>query len=115
MRIAIDIDGTITELPEFFRKIAPVSDYVLVLTGTLNKRDIQFRIDQLNNLKFFQYKQYDNLIECAGDNVRMVAKMKGEMCLEHQIDILFEDTEMYCKEVMKISPNTKCFLLLDKQ
>jgi hypothetical protein len=110
MKIAIDIDGTITAYPKQLKKIMK-NNYCIILTGSLNPNaDINHRINQLKKYNITE-NDYKEIIQCIGKKVVEVAQKKGEYCRNNKIDLIFEDTELYLHLIKKISPKTACFII----
>jgi len=119
MKIAIDIDGTITALPEMFKKFMNMGkdcDWeVHILTGSTDterpyEEHIKGRWKQLRKYNIFP-KDADKLHVAIGHTVQDVAREKGKYCKLHNIDLVFEDSDLFVTYITSMSPGTKCFLL----
>lgn len=110
MKIAFDIDGTITEVPKQMKELIRMHDSV-ILTGSLNPNaTIDGRIEQLRKYDISD-EDFDEIVQCIGIDVVDVAKKKGEYCRDNNIDLIFEDSPLYTFWISRISPQTACFLI----
>jgi len=110
MKIAFDIDGTITEVPKQMKLMMDLCHSV-ILTGSLNPNaTIDGRLEQLSKYGINK-EDFDEIVQCIGADVTEVAKKKAEYCRDNNIDLIFEDTPLYTYWISKISPNTACFLI----
>jgi uncharacterized HAD superfamily protein len=86
MKVALDIDGTISEHPEFFAVLSTAlrlaGHYVLVLTFRDPARDAVTR-EQLATWGI----AFDELV-VAGS-----LEAKGELCRAHGVDLFFDDQD----------------------
>lgn len=117
MKIGIDIDGTITANPEFFKALIAshlyAGDEVHIITGGIQpgfgyEFNSQSRIKQLSDLGIHRWSY---LVRCYASTSGEVANLKGQYCKDFEIDCLFEDTLSYIEAVKKISPLTQTFLI----
>jgi uncharacterized HAD superfamily protein len=86
MRVALDIDGTISEHPEFFAMLSSAlraaGHHVIVLTYRDPARDAATR-DQLHAWGV----EFDDLVIASS------LETKGECCAAHEIDLFFDDQD----------------------
>lgn len=119
MRIAIDIDDTITANPEFFRLFIEnqlwAGNEIHLLTGRKssiieeNMESPQNRIDQLRKLGITRYTR---LVQIARKVQHPdIGIGKGEYCRDNAIDMVMEDDIQYIQEIERISPKTQAFLI----
>lgn len=138
MKIAIDIDGTLTAFPELFKLIMvalkTAGHYVCFLTGTLGdvnilishdkemdtgylkklcKETLDGRIEQLESYGVIS-DMYNELIVACGKTVTDVAELKGAFCKQEKIDVVFEDTKLFTDSIGCVAPETTCFLIQNK-
>lgn len=116
MKIAIDIDGTLSRYPErlssLAKSIVSMGGYACLLTGhsrpdpsTANSEELQAgRKAQIESLGIGDLDAPIHI--CVGRNSREVAHQKGEFCRDNQIDIFIDDSKDYCEAVRRLSPNT---------
>lgn len=107
MKIAVDIDGTITSWPEQFKDMLAKYEDAVILTGSLDRQSSMLdlltqRREQLKPL----IGEVKNIIICIGEDLAQVARLKGTYCKQNNIDILFDNDTNYCLAVRAISPNT---------
>jgi len=110
VKIAFDIDGTITKHPQRMAALMAQFPGWVVLTGGIATPD------QIDGHKLARQSQLIPFIGeaidltliniCLGPSVAEVARLKGEYCRDHQIDILIDDSVEYCRAVQAISPTT---------
>lgn len=112
MKIAFDIDDTITKRPDIFKTLmVSLKDHrIYVLTGSLKtntdlKELKEWRINQLKDIGI-EEDMYDELMIATAKDVNGVAKEKGRICAEKKIDIFIDDTDIYLEEAEKQSPDT---------
>lgn len=115
MKIAIDIDGTLTAWPEQFKRLLTVMPDAVVtfLTGALilveqpatqaqlvagRRRQIAPLIGELMGRT--------EIFVSTGATIAEVAHGKGVFCRAHGVDIFIDDTMEYCEAVWKLSPKT---------
>lgn len=118
MKIAIDIDNTITANPTFFRLFIEnqlkAGNEVHVLTGSVANAEADMssppdRVEQLARLGITTYTRL----------VQITRKMqhpdigigKGAYCRDNEIDMIIEDDDLYVKEISRASPGTQAFLI----
>lgn len=117
MKIGIDIDGTITANPSFFKKLIAsaikAGDEIHIITGGLQDNfgydfNSGKRIKQLNDIDIYYWTV---LVRCFAPTTEEVALLKGKYCLNNEIDCLYEDTLSYIEAVKIYSPFTQTFLI----
>jgi hypothetical protein len=95
MKIALDIDGCITEYPEFFRALSacmsPIAE-IYVITN----RDPGTRAEITNELKDYGI-HYKTLV---------ITAEKAKYIIENDINVVFEDTDEYFLDL----PESVCVL-----
>lgn len=109
MKVAFDIDDTITLQPEFFaltsKALIDADHEVLIVT---------FRTDRLEARSFLQSMQieYTHLITLTRDEQFRadLDSWKGEICRRYRVDILFEDRP---EVIEHVRPPTICFMPID--
>tara|TARA_B110000037_G_C16857105_1_gene398382 strand:+ start:85 stop:462 length:378 start_codon:yes stop_codon:yes gene_type:complete len=110
MRIALDIDDTITRCPEFFsfisKALIDAGHKVIIIT---------FRYDRLETKRFLVELgiQYTTLVtsNLHTDYYDDVNTWKGEVCSRYKVDIFFEDMPAVLQHV---DPSTLCFMPIEK-
>ncbi len=118
MRIAIDIDDTITANPDFFRRFIEnqlqAGNEIHVLTGRKsategNMERPENRIEQLRKLGITRYTR---LVQIARKTQHPdIGIGKGEYCRDNAIDMVMEDDIQYIQEIVRVSPKTQAFLI----
>lgn len=125
MKIAIDIDGTITRLPKFFKQFIDSfidnDNEIHILTGAKpnsrndgnNKEGNYSNLpNRMKQLKKYGIENYTVLISVLREtDTPGVAEGKGDYCKENKIDIIFEDNSKYAEAIKRISPHTIIFLI----
>ena len=118
MKIAIDIDHTITANPEFFRLFIEnqlrAGNEIHVLTGRLSHREADIvspdeRVEQLRRLGITTYTRLVQITRKA--QYPDIGTGKGEYCRDNAIDMIIEDDLSYIREISRISPLTQAFLI----
>jgi hypothetical protein len=119
MRIAIDIDNTITSNPRFFRLFMEnqllAGNEIHVLTGKVASRvedeeNPEERIEQLARLGITSYTRLVQITRTSQHPD--IGTGKGEYCRDNEIDMIFEDDIFYIREISRISPVTQAFLIV---
>lgn len=89
MRVAIDIDGTITECPAFFRLLTQSQLFeIVILTGrpSIERESTEELLQELqisySSLHFVTPKEIDQ-------------DSKAKFCKEYRIDVLIDDDDEY--------------------
>lgn len=110
MKIAFDIDGTLTRFPKQLREIM-IKNYSIILTGSLSDLpNYDARYKQLDNIGISK-TDFNEIIICCGKTVQEVALKKAEICKEMKIEMIFEDTKIFLDEINKINPEIASFLV----
>jgi hypothetical protein len=119
MRIAIDIDGTITNSPAFFARFIEnqllAGNEIHILTGgiALPEEDIESPPHRIRQLKSYGIGSYTRLVQVTrGSQYPDIGAGKGEYCRKNKIDMILEDDVLYVKEISRISPDTQAFLIV---
>jgi hypothetical protein len=119
IRIAVDIDHTITANPEFFKLFIEnqlqAGNEIHVLTGRLSSREENAvnpadRVEQLRRLGITKYTTLVQITRQA--QYPDIGIGKGEYCRDHNIDMIMEDDTLYIGEISRISPRTQAFLIV---
>ena len=118
MRVAIDIDGTISRYPELFRKMTELwvskGWFVAVLTGAGNISHEE-RETQLETYGMKQHRHYhdlaiaDNGHLAGAEYVNMAIEYKVDYCRDEFIDLFIDDSPTFCREVATRAPG--CMVL----
>lgn len=116
MRIAVDIDGTLSREPENIRdlmkQLMHSRNRVIVLTGCLYDQPSEAeRIKQLKDLGVTKGIHYTSLVRISGFTHRQVSYGKAMYCRDTQVDMIFEDDDQYISDINQMSPRTTCFLI----
>lgn len=118
IRIAIDIDKTITANPRFFRLFIDnqlaAGNEVHVLTGRLspNEEDMVSPPDRVRQLERLGITSYTRLVQIARkEQYPDIGIGKGEYCKTNQIDMILEDDMLYVREISRVSPGTQAFVI----
>ena len=111
LRVAVDIDGTITAFPDVFRKLLGRFPDAIILTGGIDQDPEHVNQDALIAGRVAQLTPIigppnNEIVVCVGRTVLDVGRMKAEVCLQRKIDILIDDATVYCKAVARLSPTT---------
>ena len=119
MRIAIDIDHTITANPTFFATFIENQldrgNEIHILTGGTSSPEGDYespqeRVEQLARIGITRYThlvQITRLIQYPDIGIG-----KAEYCRNNGIDMIIEDDILYVREVKRISPSTQAFLIM---
>lgn len=108
MKYGFDIDGTLTipAIAKLANDLYKAGYEIYIITGGLKTNEDpeleirkKHRKNQLKNL----IEGYTKLIICVGYTTQEVAKMKGEVCLQENIGIIFEDTPLYINWIRQIT------------
>jgi hypothetical protein len=116
MRIAVDIDGTLSREPdnirELMKNLMHGRNRVIVLTGCLyDQPSEEERIKQLEGFGVRKGVHYTELIRVPGFTHKQVSYGKATYCRDTQIDIILEDDDEYISDINQMSPRTTCFLI----
>ncbi len=125
MRVALDIDGTITEKPEFFsllsRAVRREGGMVIVVTSRLGTPEAE----KETRKELLAWKiEFDELIFLppAGDPRRLTCPHEGldwyekylwqkvKVCLDRGVDLVFEDDPKVISIFEKYAPAIRVFL-----
>jgi hypothetical protein len=127
LRIAIDIDGTISGHVEFFQRLisgetfAPEEITILTTadpnawsdghTECGNYENLVCRQNQLALLGIPRHK-YSKIVSVMRETHHPgVGIAKGEYCRDNAIDYMFEDDADYAAHIKNLSPKTMVFLI----
>jgi hypothetical protein len=119
MKIAIDIDRTITANPQFFRNFIEnqlkAGNEVHVLTGRVSNTEGDMvsprdRVEQLARLGITTYTRLIQISRRA--QYPDIGAGKGDYCRENGIDMIMEDDTEYVREISRRSPETQAFLIV---
>jgi len=109
MKVAVDIDGTITKWPAACLAIMTAFPDSVILTGYSGRQPVAYekllqeRIAQLTPIIGVPQR----LIHiCVGRSISHIAELKGQYCRDNHIDLLIDDHDEYCAAVRKLSPKT---------
>lgn len=120
MKVAIDIDGTLTVWPNELGMLAAsllaAEHEVIILTGfsvsvsNPQSADMAALIDcrekQLQLLGLNKYVEDFCIKVCVGRNSAEVAELKGAFCRDAGVNWLIDDSPDYCAVVRRLSPGT---------
>jgi hypothetical protein len=118
VKIAIDIDHTITANPEFFRVFIEsqlqAGNEIHILTGGMGGQVGNFespaaRVEQLEHLGITSYTKLVQVTRRVQHPDIGIGK--GEYCRINGIDMVIEDDILYIREISRISPRTQAFLI----
>lgn len=114
MKVAIDIDGTLTKDPKRLGALigimsASANWHVVLLTGqtgdgTLGYKDESSRRAQVESL--LPDGPTVPIVICWGKDTKEVAYRKGAYCRAHAIDLFIDNDTSYCQQVREQSPDT---------
>lgn len=123
MKIAIDIDGTITANPPFFKHFITNQlshgNEIHILTGHLTTwgpdfnvvgaiENLPVRINQLNALGITEWTKLMSVGDCTLEGVGI---QKGIYCRDNNIHFIFENDLLYIAKIKEIAPLTQNFLI----
>ena len=120
MQIAIDIDGTITRYPLIFNELICLfragAHCVVILTGAAvpNPASVDraaLHTGRLLQLSPLLQEPIPPIEICVGRDPTEVADLKARFCLDHSIDLLIDDSKIYCDWVRSISPRTAVLMV----
>lgn len=86
MKVALDIDGTISEHPEFFAMLSASLRAAGHLVLILTYRDAQRAQKTCDELAAWRIEHDEIVFAPTLDS-------KGTLCAQHQVDLLFEDQD----------------------
>ena len=112
-----DIDGTLTvpTIAKLANDLHDAGHTIIIITGGLRAHDSasddmeerrNHRKEQLTDLGV----KYHDLYVCVGYDTTQVAALKGRVCKDNKVSILFEDTPLFTEAVRRYSPETVTFL-----
>jgi hypothetical protein len=118
IKIAIDIDGTITANPRFFKRFIEsqleAGNEVHVLTGGVSNKegDVMSPPGRVEQLAKLEITRYTCLVQITrSSQYPDIGIGKGVYCKENSIDMILEDDLLYIREIAKMSPETQAFLI----
>ena len=116
MKIAIDIDGVITNNPKFFsnfiRNQTRGGNEIFILTSRLINDETKTDKNRVLQLSKMQITEYAKLVSIVRDKQYPDCGIgKGEFCRDNDIDLIIEDDKNYLTEIKRISPKTQGFLI----
>jgi hypothetical protein len=121
MRIAIDIDNTITANPAFFRRFIEdqmrAGNEVHILTGgvSIPEGNVESPPHRVRQLKSYGIESYTRLVQVTRRSQHPdIGEGKGEYCRDNRIDMVLEDDVLYVQEISRISPDTQAFLIVPR-
>jgi hypothetical protein len=118
MKIGIDIDGTITANPDFFREFISdnlkIGNEVHIITGCHgnkdeNEFDEESRVEQLGKIGINKWTKMVQVTRRV--HYPDVSVGKGEYCRDNEIALMFEDHMPYIEAIKEISPGTQVVLM----
>ncbi len=119
LRIGIDIDGTITDNPDFFRRFIEnqleAGNEVHIITGGTQGREGDFSSPEhrVRQLRSFGITACTALIQFTRRiKDPYIGISKGEYCLRHDIDLMIDNDPAYLEEIVRISPRTQVLLMI---
>ena len=109
MKVAIDIDFTLTAMPDFFRvfiEAIRASMEVIVLTSMVpeigdKKENFKYRMNQLS--KIGMEDVFDTMLIADGNTIEELATSKREICSSFEIDVLIDDEERFAMECSEVT------------
>jgi len=113
MRVAFDIDGTLTraEIRQLLYSLLGEANTVYILTGGIgDKPDYPSRVAQLEQLGVNR-ELYDGLHICMGEDLNEVSRKKGEFCRDKQVHLFVDDRIENASSVKSLSPETVILLV----
>jgi hypothetical protein len=120
MKIAVDLDGTITAVPFFFEVLMRACQRgqmtegitLIILTACFNGQPTREEKEALlRHHNLFEGTHYDELVIVEGVDLHERGTRKAVYCRDHQVDAIFEDCDIYIDLIRKISPKTACWRL----
>jgi len=119
MTFGFDIDGTITahpvEMGAIMKALVDAGHQVIVITGALSRMPIpvEERQRQLAELcsHILQLTHYHDIIVCEAETLEGVARLKGKVCGERKVNMIFEDEEDFVRWIRALSVQTACVLV----
>ncbi len=118
MKIAIDIDHTITANPEFFRVFIEnqlrAGNEIHILTGGTSgpEENLESPVGRVEQLGRLGITSYTRLVQVTRRVQHPdIGVGKGEYCRDNGIHMVIEDDILYIREISRISPRTQAFLI----
>lgn len=120
MHFAFDL-GTITDAPSVLKEVASClmgdrlgwahpDNKVTVLTACFNGEPTrEEKLKLLSSHGFHQGLEFDQLVIVEGKDLSERGFRKAEFCRDHQVDMIFEDCDIYIEEINRLSPKTVCW------
>lgn len=115
MNFGVDIDGTVSAMPEVFqaicRSLMRCGHHVYVVTAAMpdrkhpEKNTPHGRQEELAGYGMFPRTHYDRVVLAWGDDRRQVAKAKAEWCRKLHLDVMFDNDPLNvaaCREVTDV-------------
>lgn len=116
MDVGVDIDGTITAMPDVFRtlcrSLVARGNRVYIVTAQRTDHDDdpehttpQGRQNQLASMGFKLGVHYDSIVMCPGNSRAAVAKAKKRACEDLHLNVMFDNDPLNvaaCREVTKV-------------
>lgn len=114
VRLAVDIDGTLTRWPKICWELMwAFPDHVLLTGATPEFNQRAKTEEEYVALRRKQLEKFGGILTwnapikvCVGANSDEVAMKKAEYCRDHQVMLFIDDTERYCECVRSLSPGT---------
>ena len=123
MNIALDIDGTITQAPEFFcslsRSVRKDGGKILIITSRANdplvaektREELQLYGVDYDELFIIPDKR-EYMIPCPHDHIDWYRKylwQKVRLCLDHNVTVVFEDDSKVIALFGEFAPDIQVF------
>ncbi len=116
MDIGVDIDGTITAMPDVFRTLCRSlmargnRVYIVTAQRTDHLDDPEHTTPQgrqrtLDGMGFKLGVHYDSIVMCPGNSPAAVAQAKKRACEDLHLDVMFDNDPLNvaaCREVTKV-------------
>lgn len=115
MRVGLDIDGTVTAMPEVFRTMshALMADHhhVYIVTAAMpdrnhpEKNTLAGRQRELETYGMKPGVNYDQIVLAWGEYRRQVAEAKARICKEMRLDLMIDNDPLNvaaCREVTNV-------------
>ena len=126
INIALDIDGTITRLPDFFvllsRSIRANGGKVFVVTSRTNSRDVEVQTRRELQNYGIAFDELTIIPDAAGDRLPCphgdldwygkYLWQKIAVCLDREVSIIFEDDEKVVALFKRFAPDVQVFQLM---
>lgn len=93
------------------KELKRAGNNIYILTGAIasniSRNDRRNQLDGLG----ISPELYDDIAIANGINIEDVGRIKGEFCRDNNIDMLFEDMDVYIRKVNELSPQTSTWLV----